>query len=204
MVAVLTCAVVAAGCPRDADDDPAGMREAAPGTEDAPALGQPPTPGAGGEVEPVRFDLVDRNGARIGSVALTEVGEGVSVHVRATGLPPGPRGIHFHETGACDPPDFESAGGHLSPQGRQHGLENPQGPHAGDLPNLQVRQDGVVDTTFTSTLVTLREGELDSLLRHGGTALVIHAERDDQRTDPSGDSGDRIACGVVARGGEPG
>jgi superoxide dismutase, Cu-Zn family len=188
-----------AGCPGNGDD---------PGdvAEPVPALGEPPQPGlTAGDVEPVRFEVFDRAQQRVAVVALSEDAHGVAVHVRGVNLlPAGPRGIHFHETGRCDLPDFESAGGHFAPEGRQHGLENPQGPHAGDLPNLPVLENGTVDTTFITTLVTLRPGEPHSLLDGDGTALVIHARADDQRTDPAGNSGDRVACGVVAREGAPG
>jgi superoxide dismutase, Cu-Zn family len=169
---------------------------------DTPATTPPvaPAPGVGTTAgEAMTIELIDRQGQRIGTAQLTETGQGVQIAIQASNLPPGPKGFHFHETGRCDPPAFQSAGDHFAPMGRQHGLENPQGPHAGDLPNLPVRPDGAADTTLVNPRVTLREGEPNSLLRNGGTALVIHAEQDDQRTDPSGNSGDRIACGVIAR-----
>jgi superoxide dismutase, Cu-Zn family len=197
MVTAAAVGVGLTGCPGNGDD-------AAPAEEPVPALGQPPQPGVPGpgDVEPLRFEVFDRAQQRVAMVALTEESHGVTVHVRGENLlPAGPRGIHFHETGRCDGPDFQSAGGHFAPEGRQHGLENPQGPHAGDLPNLPVADNGTVDTTFVTTLVTLRPGQPNSLLDGNGTALVIHAQRDDQRTDPSGDSGDRVACGVVSREG---
>jgi Cu-Zn family superoxide dismutase len=118
--------------------------------------------------------------------------------VSVSGLTPGPHGIHIHEQGACTGPDFGSAGGHLNPAGRQHGLENPAGPHAGDLPNLLVDADGSADTIFAVSPDLLAGGE--GLFHVGGTAVVVHAERDDQHTDPSGGSGARVACGVVERG----
>jgi superoxide dismutase, Cu-Zn family len=189
--------LAAAGCGGDdardgtADDSSVG----APATD--PALTQPPAE----EEAPVRFDVLSGTGQRVATVALTQQSGGVSVHIRGSDLPPGERGIHFHETGVCEGPAFESAGSHFAPQGRQHGMDNPQGPHAGDLPNLPVREDGTVDTTFVTTLVSLDPGQPGSLLDGPGRALVIHADRDDQRTDPSGNSGDRIACGVVTRGG---
>jgi superoxide dismutase, Cu-Zn family len=185
---------------------------AACGGDDAPpddgvdrtSIGAPATDtalGAGtAEEASVRFDVLSAAGERVATVALTQQSGGVSVHVRGSDLPPGERGIHFHETGVCEGPAFESAGSHFAPQARQHGMDNPQGPHAGDLPNLPVRDDGTVDTTFVTTLVTLQPGQPSSLLEGQGRSLVIHADRDDQRTDPSGNSGDRIACGVVARG----
>jgi superoxide dismutase, Cu-Zn family len=168
----------------------------APGTT-APGMGAT----AGAEMS---AQLIDRQGQPIGTVRLSEAGQGVQVAIEARNLPAGQRGIHFHETGRCDPPSFESAGSHFAPQGRQHGLENPQGPHAGDMENLNVGQDGTVNTTITTQLVTLRQGQPNSLVDGDGTALVIHAEQDDQRTDPSGNSGDRIACAMIGQAGATG
>lgn len=143
--------------------------------------------------------LMDSTGARVGVATFSVVDSGVRLGVSVSGLTPGPHGIHIHEQGACTGPDFGSAGGHLNPAGRQHGLENPAGPHAGDLPNLLVDADGSADTIFAVSPDLLAGGE--GLLFHvGGTAVVVHAERDDQHTDPSGGSGARVACGVVERG----
>ena len=154
-------------------------------------------PGQPAEDEQVEIQLMDSAGQQIGVSHLAQEGDGVEVHVRVSGLQPGSEhGIHFHETGTCDPPAFASAGGHFNPTNAQHGLENPQGPHMGDMPNIRARADGVADTTFVKPNTRLR-GDTTSLQRSGGLALVVHAQRDDQRTDPSGDSGDRIACGVV-------
>jgi superoxide dismutase, Cu-Zn family len=191
--------LVAAGCGGDDTRDETADQTSIGGAATDPALDQPPSPGVGEEA-PVRFDVLSGTGERLATVALTQQAGGVSVHVRGSDLPPGERGIHFHETGVCEGPAFQSAGSHFAPQGRQHGLDNRQGPHAGDLPNLPVREDGTVDTTFVTTLVSLDPGQPGSLLDGPGRALVIHADRDDQRTDPSGNSGDRIACGVVSRG----
>ncbi|HEX2191064.1 MAG TPA: superoxide dismutase family protein [Longimicrobiaceae bacterium] len=141
----------------------------------------------------VRF--VDAQGQPAGIAVLTEAEDGVRINVNVRGLPPGTHGLHVHENGVCDPPDFTTAGGHYNPTGRQHGTQNPQGPHAGDLPNL------TVDANGAGTLETVAEGVSLSgqnpLLKQGGTALVVHATADDHRTDPSGNSGARIACGVV-------
>ena len=119
------------------------------------------------------------------------------IKVNAKDLPEGPHGFHFHEVGNCEVPDFESAGGHFNPTEADHGLEQDNGPHAGDLPNLEVGEDGIVDEEFVAEHVTLKTGEVNSLLQEGGTALVIHAEADDGTTQPSGNSGDRIVCGVI-------
>jgi Cu-Zn family superoxide dismutase len=147
--------------------------------------------------ETIEIPLMNAEGTQVGVSHLTQEGDGVEMHVRVSGLEPGSEhGIHFHETGTCAPPTFESAGGHLNPTGMQHGMDNPQGPHAGDLPNIRAGQDGVADTTFVKPATQIR-GDSTSLQRSGGIALVVHAGRDDQLTDPSGDSGSRIACGVV-------
>lgn len=151
---------------------------------------------AGAELQ---IELIGRDGQPVGTARLSQQGDAVRIALEARDLPPGPRGIHFHETGRCEAPGFQSAGAHFNPTGRQHGLENPQGPHAGDMENLEVEPDGRVNTTLSTTRVTLREGQPYSLLDADGAALVIHAERDDQRSDPSGNSGDRIACGVIRR-----
>lgn len=153
--------------------------------------------GAAGDTEPrARAQLIDGAGRTIGTAHLAPAGNDVAVTVEAEELPPGPHGLHIHETGVCTPPDFTSAGGHWNPTGKEHGLRNPQGPHAGDLPNLTVRADGTVDTTI---VVDQPELSLASGPILGGAprALVIHAGGDDMMTDPSGDSGDRIACGVL-------
>jgi Cu-Zn family superoxide dismutase len=119
--------------------------------------------------------------------------------VSVTGLKPGEHGMHIHETGACTPPDFKSAGNHLNPDGKKHGLLNPEGPHAGDLPSLVVEQDGSADTTVTVPSHLLAQGA-GSMLGEQRRAFVIHADPDDQQTDPSGNSGARVVCGVIERG----
>jgi superoxide dismutase, Cu-Zn family len=149
------------------------------------------------EIEVVRVDLIDAKGESVGTAELTEEENGVLVNVKAENLPEGPHGFHFHEAGKCEAPDFETAGGHFNPTDAEHGLENDKGPHAGDLPNLEVGKDGKVEEEFVAEHVTLKAGEANSLLKEGGTALVIHAEADDGTTQPSGDSGDRIVCGVI-------
>jgi len=122
----------------------------------------------------------------------------VRVEVAAVGLPPGVHGIHVHAVGKCDPPEFKAAGPHFNPAGRKHGLESPAGAHAGDLPNLTVGPDGKGTGVATAKGATLGTGP-DGLFHEGGTALVIHAAADDMKTDPAGNSGARIACGVVER-----
>jgi superoxide dismutase, Cu-Zn family len=141
-------------------------------------------------------ELIDRDGQIIGNVALRQMEHAVRIFAQAEGLPPGAHGFHIHETGSCEPPDFESAGGHFNPEDAEHGHDNPGGPHAGDLPNVHVASDGVLAVELFTDKVTLGEGDT-SLLGDDGTAVVIHAEPDDYETDPAGEAGDRIACGVI-------
>lgn len=126
----------------------------------------------------------------------TQTGAGVTVRIEAAGLPAGTYGAHVHMTGRCDAPAFESAGAHWNPMSRQHGSENPQGPHLGDLPNLTVAADGSGSISFEIPQAQLRGGD-NPLLDADGAAVVVHASPDDYRTDPSGNSGARIACGVL-------
>jgi superoxide dismutase, Cu-Zn family len=150
------------------------------------------------EPAPRTVELRNAAGDRVGTARLTQEENGVRVEVEVSGLTPGRRGLHFHERGICEPPGFQSAGGHFRPHGRQHGMENPAGPHAGDLPNLVVGADGTGRLNVLNPYVTLRPGA-STLLDADGTALVLHSGADDYRTDPAGDSGDRVACGVVSR-----
>ncbi len=140
--------------------------------------------------------LYDPSGEVIGFARFTEdATERVHVNVHVKGISPGLHGIHIHAIGACSP-DFSAAGGHHNPFNAQHGLENPNGPHAGDLPNLTVNEAGVGHLNTTTDRVTLSAGPA-TLFDADGSALVIHANPDDQVTHPTGNSGDRIACGVI-------
>jgi Cu-Zn family superoxide dismutase len=122
----------------------------------------------------------------------------VGVDIRLHDLPAGEHGIHFHQNAKCDGPDFKSAGPHFNPEGKKHGFENPDGHHAGDLKNVTVDAQGNAELSFTANDVTLGT-DSHSLFSNGGTAIVIHAKADDYKTDPSGNSGDRIACGVITK-----
>lgn len=130
-------------------------------------------------------------GAEAGRATATEVAGGVRFTADVTGLPPGTHGIHVHTVGACDAPDFTTAGPHWNPMATKHGTMNPQGPHKGDMPNLLVGADG-----RGTVAVTIPAAAIDTLLDTDGAAIVVHANPDDLMTDPSGNSGGRIACGV--------
>lgn len=147
-----------------------------------------------------RAALLDARGDTIGMVQLTEAGAGgVLLHVRASDLSPGVHAIHIHQTGRCEAPDFSSAGGHYAPQDRAHGLMHPDGMHAGDLVNLFAHDDGTVELERLARNVTLHDGQEHTLFDGDGSAIVIHAGADDYRSQPSGDAGGRVACGVVER-----
>jgi superoxide dismutase, Cu-Zn family len=137
-------------------------------------------------------DIRNPAGEKIGTAVAEEVDGAIRVIVEAGQLPAGPHGTHVHTTGKCDAPDFASAGPHWNPTQHQHGKENPAGPHAGDMPNLDIGGAEGRDRT----IFTLQGGTYQQLLDEDGAAIVIHANADDYKTDPSGNSGGRIACGV--------
>lgn len=152
------------------------------------------------EKEPLSAEasLKDKDGKDVGRATLIEMGEGVRIAVTGYRLPPGTHGFHIHTVGSCQAPSFDSAGAHFNPGAKKHGRLNPDGAHAGDLPNLVVAASGEGGLDVTTKAVTLGPGPT-SLLRPGGTSLVVHASADDEKTDPTGNSGARIACGVVAK-----
>ena len=161
----------------------------------SPAASPSPSPAAGMNVT---AQLRNPAGAAVGTALLSEEGSGIRMLVQVTDLPAGPHGIHVHEVGRCDPPDFMSAGAHFNPTNRQHGLQNPAGPHAGDLPNLEIGANGTGQLNAVNTNLSLAAGP-NSVFDADGSAVVIHTQADDQVTDPSGNSGGRIACGVITR-----
>ena len=143
--------------------------------------------------------LINSAGQAVGSVRAWQTAGGVTFRIDATGLPHGIHGIHVHSVGRCDTPDFASAGPHWNPAARKHGMNNPAGPHAGDLPNVEVAANGVLGATVTVPGATLvgGVGAGGALIDADGAALVIHGQADDYVTDPSGNSGARIACAVL-------
>ena len=145
-------------------------------------------------------NIVNAQGTQIGAAKFSQAGTGVKVSVKVSQLTPGDHGIHIHAVGKCDGPAFTTAGGHFNPSNSHHGIHNAKDPkpHVGDLPNLMVSKSGKGSATFTIEGATLDSGA-NSLFHESGTALVIHAKADDLMSDPSGNSGDRIACGVIEK-----
>jgi len=145
-----------------------------------------------------KADLLNAQGAPVGTAVFTQKTDGVELDLKVSNLPPGMHGFHIHNVGKCEAPGFTSAGPHFNPEGKQHGWDNPQGHHMGDLQNLNVGPDGKASVKVLVRGATLGEGP-DSLYHEGGTALVIHANPDDGKTDPAGNAGARIACGVISQ-----
>ena len=180
--AVLAFGLAACGSPEPAEEPTVDVAAADATTQDQPLRAM--------------ATLMSADGQEVGTALAMQQEGGVTVAVEGTNLPAGTHGVHVHETGSCSP-DFTAAGGHWNPTDQSHGLEDPQGQHAGDMPNLEVGEDGTGSLQYT-----LQGGAtFDELLGGDGSAFVVHAGEDDQTTDPSGDSGDRIACGVFERGG---
>jgi len=166
----------------------------------AAALGVVLVAGAGQAQEPVlqtaTGTYINADGEAIGTATLTETPNGVLIVTEINGLPQGIHAYHIHETGACQPPDFTSAGGHFNPTDAGHGYFDPDGYHAGDLPNVHVGADGLLMVEHFTDRVTLDEGEA-ALFDDDGSAMVLHQGPDDYQTDPAGASGPRIACAVI-------
>lgn len=154
---------------------------------------------AGVSAQMKHVDLKDAKGNSVGMAMISPAkGGGVSIDLDVKGLPAGDHAIHFHAVPKCEGPDFMSATTHFNPAMKKHGMQNPEGPHAGDMPNFTVAANGTAKTTITNKNVTMGS-EANSLYANGGTALMIHAAADDMKSDPAGNAGARIACGVITK-----
>ncbi|HEY4602216.1 MAG TPA: superoxide dismutase family protein [Cerasibacillus sp.] len=147
-------------------------------------------------ISSIDVDMYNASGDYMGKVMLSEGEEGVLIKLKVEGFTPGFHGIHIHEFPKCDGPDFKSAGNHLNPEGKKHGLLHPDGSHLGDLPNVEADGSGLIDTEVTLSGATLKEGKT-SLLKGEGTSLIITEGEDDGMTQPSGESGARLVCGKI-------
>lgn len=146
----------------------------------------------------VKTEVKDAGGKSVGWAMIRPAGSGVEVNLILNHMPPGEHAVHIHQNAKCDAPDFKSAGGHFNPENKQHGLKNPDGPHAGDMENFTVNADGKAHVKILNKNVDLGD-DSKSLFANGGTAIVIHAKPDDMQSDPSGNAGDRIACGMITK-----
>jgi|SRR5947209_1844026 len=143
-----------------------------------------------------RTELRNAQGEVVGNATFTQTGDGVKIDLQVSKMTPGLHGVHIHEVGKCEPPAFTTAGGHFNPDSKHHGAKNPQGEHNGDLGNFTVGADGTAKVSLTDKNVTIGPGT-KSLFQPNGTSLVIHQGTDDEMSDPAGNSGPRVACGVI-------
>jgi Cu-Zn family superoxide dismutase len=154
---------------------------------------------AQGRVMANTIQLKDGKGASVGTATVTASGMGIQIAYDLKGLQPGPHAFHIHQNAKCDGPDFTTAGGHFNPDMKKHGMENPEGPHNGDMPNITAGADGTAKGTVMDPHVTLNPTAPNSIFAGGGTALMIHATADDMKSDPAGNAGARIACGTITQ-----
>jgi Cu-Zn family superoxide dismutase len=149
----------------------------------------------GAAAQNAKANLINAKGEAAGSAEFSQTPTGVLIRLTLSGLP-GERAMHIHAVGKCEPP-FTSAGGHFNPGSKKHGLQSAEGHHAGDMPNLVIPASGAITVEVLNADVTLEKGKPNSLIRDGGTAIVVHEGKDDYKTDPTGDAGGRAACGVI-------
>lgn len=193
-IALLASLALVAAC---GGGEEAELEPVAEAPEVAPEAGAvDPTMPATGAAGGATAVLQDAQGNQVGTLTLTETGQMIQVSGTLQGLPAGTHAIHLHQTGQCQAPTFESAGGHWNPTNQQHGTEHPQGPHLGDMPNIDVGQDGTMNVQVSTPQGATLTGA-NGLLDADGAAVVVHAQADDYESQPSGAAGDRIACGVV-------
>jgi len=162
----------------------------------APALAQTPAappPAANAEIKTA-------DGKDVGTATLTQTPDGVRIAIAVKGLPPGEHAFHVHAVGKCEAPGFTSAGPHFNPENKKHGKLNHEGHHAGDMDNVSIPANGNLTLTVVNKDITLDKGKPNSVFQAAGTTLVVHANKDDYMTDPAGNAGDRIACGVITEG----
>ena len=189
IAAVVACALLVASSPAAAQ---------APDDVSAPSQAKKAAKKKAGPA-PLRASakLSSSDGKDVGTVAFAQVRDGVQLRLALKGLPPGEHAFHIHAVGKCEPPAFTSAGPHFNPEQKKHGLKSQEGHHAGDMENLKVPKNGRLTLTVVNKKVTLEKGKPNSLLQDAGTAVVIHANPDDHTSDPAGNAGDRIACGLI-------
>jgi Cu-Zn family superoxide dismutase len=155
------------------------------------------TPSAQAADQPMKLEVINQQMTSVGTVELKKAAEGVEIKLDLTGLTPGKHGLHFHQLAKCEGPEFKSAGEHFNPEQKKHGLDSADAGHAGDLPNIEADAGGKVSTTLISKATTLDKGKTNSLAGGDGKSLIIHAQADDGKTDPSGNSGERVACAII-------